>query len=135
MTKEEKELLLKDLCARLPYRVKCVFHSKSGDIASTIVKIDIDNEMVMHKPDEQTVVYFHFIESGYIKPYLRPIESMNEDDMLKFTDICLCHAGKPETESLVDELLEFYCSRHLDFHGLIPKGLALEVTEENNPYK
>ena len=80
MTTEEKQLLLIDLCARLPYGVKCSFISSKGDIPSTITKIDVENETVSHKPDGQTVVYFHFIESGYIKPYLRPMSSMTEEE-------------------------------------------------------
>ena len=50
MTQEEKQLLLKDLCARLPYGVKCVFHSNRGEVASTIVKIDITTALVLNFP-------------------------------------------------------------------------------------
>ncbi|MBO4718997.1 MAG: hypothetical protein J5658_03885 [Prevotella sp.] len=127
MTQEEKQLLLKDLCARLPYGVKCVFHSNRGEVASTIVKIDIDNETVSHRPDGQSLIYFHFIVSGEIKPYLRPISSMTEEEKEDF--------GVPFTsEGLVTladtvECIDWLNKHHFDYRGLIEKGLALEAPE------
>ena len=49
MTQEEKHLLLKDLCARLPYGIKCAFYSSHGVIPSTIIKIDVENEKIIWK--------------------------------------------------------------------------------------
>ena len=130
MTQEDKELLLKDLCARLPYGVKCVFHSKDGDVPSTVVKIDTENETVSHKPNGQNQIYFHWIESGNIKPYLRPMSSMTEEELKELNVIF----DNCDTEYRV-EAQDWLNEQHFDYRGLIKKGLAIEVTEENNPYK
>ena len=124
MTTEEKQLLLIDLCARLPYGVKCSFISSKGDIPSTITKIDVENETVSHKPDGQTVVYFHFIESGYIKPYLRPMSSMTEEEKEEYDktfDWDYSIQGTP---------FDWLNANHFDYRGLIEKGLALEAPED-----
>ena len=126
MTQEDKNLLLKDLCARLPYGVKCVFYSKDGYIPSTIIKIDIDNELVSHKPDGQSLVYVYPVEE--IISYLRPMSSMTEEEWKEYNQTI----GK--SFSFTDEV-DWLNAHHFDYRGLIEKGLALEVTEENNPYK
>ena len=117
MTQEDKDLLLKDLCARLPYGVK---------VQVTQVPIRLSNDETltynrMYSLDE-------FDEYITIKPYLRPLSSMTEEESKEYEIQCcidddiVCH---------IDWLNE----HHFDFRNLIEKGLAIEVTEENNPYK
>lgn len=147
MTQEEKQLLLKELCARLFYGVKCRFISSKGDIPSTIVKIDVENEAVSHKPDGQSIVYFHWIESGYIKPYLRPMSSMTEKEKDELNNlfngtfqyfnqgvISASRAWDRNEAVFVGELdcsklIDWLNAHHFDFRGLIPMGLALEAPE------
>ena len=143
MKEQNKQLLLKDLCARLPYGVKCRFISSKGDIPSTIVKVDIENETVSHKPEGQSVVYFHWIESGNIKPYLRQMSSMTEEEKeeLKQEHIkdeklyaeCLTKAANGDDSMRGKVITHFaadWCNKnHFDFRGLIPMGLALEAPE------
>ena len=145
MTQNEKELLLKDLCARLPYGVKCSFISSKGNIPSTIVKVDIENETVSHKPDGQSNVYFHWIESGYIKPYLRPLSSMTEEEKKElkaatcpegtgyFNEqylICpMSHFGEYIGYDFMSNILNWLNAHHFDYRGLIGMGLALEAPE------
>ena len=125
MTQEEKQLLLIDLCARLPYELKCVFHSKNGDIPSTIVTIDIENEMVSNKPDGQSLVYVHSIDT--IKPYLRPMSSMTEEERIYFQRDSWFDAEQILSHSIL--LVDWLNEHHFDYRGLIPKGLALEAPE------
>lgn len=127
MTQEDKQLLLKDLCARLPYGVKCVFHSSKGDVSSTITKIDIDNETISHKPDGQSLVYFHWIESGEIIPYLRPMSSMTEKEKDELRTLNLISSS---TFPCRFDLTDWYNEHHFDYRGLIEKGLAIEAPEE-----
>lgn len=149
MELEGKKLLLKDLCARLPYGIKCRFISSKGDIPSTIVKIDVENEAVSHKPEGQSLIYFHFVESGNIKPYLRPISSMsdkeidklfdilhidkdgNDEDWIKINDVVgikfFFSSGKWIEN--VAEAYDYLNSIHIDYRGLVPMGLALEAPE------
>ena len=119
MTQEEKQLLLKDLCARLPYNV-VVRCTDSDTDYNCFLTTDILNE----------------IQNGYeyydYKPYLRPMSSMTVKEKTKIASMAwnfnkltksieVCFACLP----VVD-----YCySRHLDIHGLIEKGLALEAPE------
>ena len=66
----------------------------------------------------------------YIKPYLRPLSSMTEDEREYFEGLSdmKCTLGYAMVK------VNFCLKKHLDIDDLIPKGLAIEVTEENNPY-
>ena len=133
MTKEDKELLQKDLCARLPYGVK---------VQVTQVPIGLSkNETLtfnrMYSLDESD-------EYITVKPFLRPMSSMTEEEMDDLESITFPLMEKdwdgnenPACVRLIDvpKYMNFILSNHFDFMGLIPKGLAIEVTEENNPYK
>ena len=149
MTQEEKQLLLKDLSARLPYGVKCRFISSKGDIPSTIVNIDIDNETVSHKPEGQSLIYFHFVESGNIKPYLRSMSSMTDEELKELNDkygsIAYFFIQEPpyyyglqaqhsDIGSIeigeFSEIYDWLNAHHFDYRGLIEKGLAIEAPED-----
>ena len=130
MTREEKQLLLKDLCGRLPYGVKCVFHSKDGCIPSTILRVDVENEVVMFadRPDMQkdkSFSYLHCIED--MKPYLRPMSSMTPDERFEYDE--LNHFYTKGLTFNVDEI-DWLLAHHFDYQGLIPMGLALEAPQD-----
>lgn len=123
MTQEEKQLLLKDLGARLPYGVHLFTNSKHHIRLLTISR-DLDY-------DEQ-----YWINGLYdideVKPYLRPMSSMTEEEENEYNSLNAYEGGIfPHTE----EAFDYLNKNHFDYRGLIPKGLAIEVTEENNPYK
>ena len=116
MTQEEKQLLLVDLCARLPYGV--VVKDRNGVHVLTRGNTELGTE--------------------YIKPYLRPMSSMTEeetDEFILISDTVLWLGDKRSTCILSLEQMDWLNSHHFDYRGLIEKGLAIEVTEENNPYK
>ena len=115
MKPEEKDLLLKDLCARLPYGVKA--NSRDGKKTITITPIGIANFM-------SGAIYI-------IKPYLRPLSSMTEEEKVKLS-LSQIYAFAHYNEIAKIDWLN---AHHFDYRGLIDKGLAIEVTEENNPYK
>lgn len=142
MTQENKELLLKDLCARLPYGVKFLRESWNyeWDQELSVVEVleDVDNEGYIN----HTRVY----KVWDIKPYLRPMSSMTEeeyDDMFhqlysaqeEFFRNCsnADTIGKIIANDMVR--YDWLNKKMFDYRGLIPKGLAIAVTEENNPYK
>ena len=126
MTQEDKELLLKDLCARLPYKVKVCLYKKEACILMGIdgneVYLDVDSDSF-------------YVEN--IKPYLRPMSSMTEDERKYIEDKCAFTTIGPigGNFSLVmpviaaEWLIDFYNSHHLDWRGLIRMGLALEAPE------
>lgn len=140
MEKIDKELLLKDLCARLPYHVKCKIWLEDGTTE------DFGTEYGVNiKATERD--YFNDNEVC-IKPYLRPMSSMTEDEknyinykwdadeygnMMAFSSY---EGGVSEIELADIVGFQDWLNKNMfDYRDLIPKGLAIEVTESNNPYK
>ena len=128
MTQNEKDLLLKDLCARLPYGViiqeKCVeqdktfLPNKEGD---RLVNIDAHADLLMTNCGS-----WYYLDE--IKPYLLPISSMTEEQIKEFNSItqkCSTYIGK-------SILLTDFCNKHhIDWRGLIPTDLAIDATGKN----
>ena len=106
MKEEDKELLLKDLCARLPY----------GVIVKAIYDKPITREMGLG-----TLHDFMFDNISDVKPYLRPIESMTEKEKKEFSEISNIIVHTP------DEFIDWLNEHHFDYRGLIEKGLAIEL--------
>lgn len=122
MTQEDKELLLKDLCARLPYGVKVLVDNKTWcDFnGRTPSKITFDNSYR---------VLFLGTKLGYVKPYLFPLSSMTEEQKKEqeahFT--CIKH----DMSFSICRYIEWCYKNHLDINGLIEKGLAIDATGLN----
>ena len=127
MTQEEKDLVVKDLCARLPY--------------GTIIR--------NYATDEDDVLTYSLLEDfeivglEYIKPYLRPMSSMTEEEKEEWHNTFdsvydLVPGGDPDNEDDYDdnwheqpgiESYDWLNEHHFDYRGLIEKGLALKATE------
>lgn len=137
MTQENDELLLKDLCARLPYKVKI---SIPG-LWTSKEKVETLNEIF--KGDDNL---YRVNSSGmlirYIKPYLFPLSSMTgEQKELSSFEPSLLNAfingyiSLFEDEELnIDDLNRLYDwlnENHFDYRGLIKKSLALDATGLN----
>lgn len=133
MIKEDKQLLFQDLCARFPYGVKVLdnFYKDLG--VSKIINIgDYGSILVDNEMDD--IQYYPLIDD--IKPYLRPMSSMTEEESTEFAML--------QTDFYSDgwlypiaavNMVNWLNAHHFDYRGLIEKGLAIAVTEENNPYK
>lgn len=126
MEEKDKELLHIDLSARLPYRTKVTYHNR----AETLLEVGFS-----YCRTESNVP----TDFEYIKPYLRPISSLTQEERDKFCDIggVISHRpdGKLYLVAYFPEALDYLNSIHADYRGMIEKGLAIEVTDENNPYK
>lgn len=143
MEKEHKELLIKDLCARLPYGVK-VKHEEQ-DFSSTLLWVDAEGLSAGRKADKKGVGS-DWGRIEFIKPYLRPMSSMTEEEDEKRIQLGIWRSAQTDGGEVVgitsdyrssqgfQNALNFLLGEHFDIFGLIPKGLAIEVTEENNPY-
>ena len=121
-----KELLLKDLCARLPYGVKVAFFNEDLTYHSepkTLTGIECINNLNYSSLEDEdgntTIVEF-------VKPCLFPLSSMTEEQKKEEYEIC-----KEYIIGYESNLIDFYNKYHLDYRGLIPKGLAIDATEMN----
>ena len=138
MTTEEKELLLKDLCARLPYGVKCnaLLKQIDGSLKSIFGTFKGYN-------NGYATVGQNLVDIETVRPYLRPLSSMTDEEEKEFGKIFeleLKAIEAPEGHTIVSAAsstfeIDFYNKYHFDYRGLIERGLAIAVTEENNPYK
>ena len=148
MTQEDKELLLKDICARLPYSIKASYYDvqEERETCDEIECITLDGYVDIGQ-------YSLSIER--IKPYLFPLSSMNDEQAKEMQEII----GNPDDACIIQKIdgLELWLNyidtdpticlntifevqddlnkNHFDYRGLIEKGLAIEITEKNNPYK
>ena len=115
MTQEEKQLLLKDLCARLPYRVKCRFETT----VDTYKTIEFSREGTNGFLVDFDEIYCYWFNEGFIIPYLRPMNSMTDEERKEY--YTLEHACYKQTDWLN--------AHHFDYRDLIEKGLALEAKD------
>ena len=128
MTQEDKELLLKDLCARLPYGVKC--HFKYGSAEGDVTLGCIDNNVARF--EYGWYGRFHVnIDADYIKPYLRPLSSMTEEEKDAYESLKEYIYGHTEVFYYdTYRSIDFLISHHFDYRGLIEKNLALEAPKD-----
>ncbi len=132
MTKEEKQTLLRDLCARLPYGVKC--RASYNKFPTTLVDVNVGT----NDGDDFFVVTVKLEKTGLnspsliedIRPYLRPMSSMTEEEKQKYYDLTHQEEDDVWAKCLFDKMADFCNERHLDYRGLIPMGLALEAPPE-----
>lgn len=127
MKQEHKELLLKDLCGRLPYGVKIKTSYNN-------IEKPIELKSVNPKGDTFTVGGKFTTVSGLsldlydCKPYLFPLSSMTPKQKAELSMLVV------EVESIFKSFLievEFYHKHHIDYRGLIPMGLAIDATNLN----
>lgn len=127
MIQEDKELLLKDLCARLPYGVKFLRESWNfeWDLEMSVIEEleDIDKIGYINNTKVYSIID--------IKPYLRPMSSMTEEEKLMYEGLMI---GTDNVSYMLD-VIDWLNAHHFDYRGLIEKGLAIAVTKENNPYE
>lgn len=119
MTQENKDLLLKDICSRIPYGVRVDYMGKIYDV------LGISHErLILCKPFmSRTLEYCPLVEE--VKPYLFPLSSMTPEQRTSYN--FLYNSGHRSFTGLID----FYHKNHLDWRGLIPKGSAIDCTNLN----
>ena len=149
MTQEDKELLLKDLCARLPYEIKGIRIYKPEEVVTL-------NEIIPRCKMNPNIGNGLFCELGFdkisdfctiteFKPYLFPMSSMTDAEQEELTQEhrkdemlyieCLERAAKGDN-SIRGKVITHYamdwCNKnHFDFRGLIPLDLAIDATGLN----
>lgn len=148
MAQENKELLLIDLCPRLSYGVCVHIRYKEG-------------EPCYGKLTPRDIQWFIDSKIEEIKPYLRPMSSMTLEERIEFSKLLVKRYCEEDWEGHIStsycieidnvytddengikypsafsmDAIDWLNAHHFDYRGLIEKGLAIEVTKENNPYK
>lgn len=138
ITQEDKVLLLKDLCARLPYGLIL-------NVGDKDIKLDRQHQGIgILYPEDCSDEFnrrnnsaFYIIISGCyygedIKPYLRPMSSMTEDEQRTLDSMCdgVEMVSRLSGLKMFDKAFDWLNKNHFDFRGLIEKGLALEAPED-----
>lgn len=136
MKQEDKELLLQDLCSRLPYGIKVLYkHSV----------FDIDYISSMYEEVHLDIVDNYTIGISEVKPYLFPLSSMTEEQKKFFKDRPIFLDSENELVvkedffgnsrfTMLDDWMEvilWLVKNHFDYRGLIPKKLAIDCTNLN----
>ena len=127
MTREEKDLLLKDLCTRLPYGVKCIVtksrieEGQKGDMGKLVC---ICLEGVNCTSD----IPF-FSEFGNFKPYLFPLSSMTKEQENEYQYIT--ERWMYDSSYSISDSIDWLNKNHFDYRGLIESGLAIDATNLN----
>lgn len=129
MTKEDKELLLRDLCARLPYGVKI-------RIEYPFLKEEEWHPEVLYGLDLQRLCIANTsirLEEIKFKPYLFPLSSMTDEQKVIYGDLCykVLYNSKGLINSDVMEYVNWCYKNHIDINNLIPMGLANDATNKN----
>ena len=142
MKQEDKDLLLKDLCARLPYGVKCAYFNTKDEIkVGELLTVWCKEKRVFI--DKLSIDYDGGDHIGVI-PCLFPLSSMTEEQDEELKNIYYSYNGMFHyTERLFDripfskmkyfpyQIEEFFNKNHIDYRGLIEKGLAIDATNKN----
>ena len=146
MTQEDKELLLKDICARLPYGVKAYvknwskldgkYYEDIYDVKSVFPSL---NEVHVQSKTGSVDVILGYYDYD-IKPYLFPLSSMTEEQKQEYAYI-VNYISSDDTENWKEgefiyveqftQLMHFYHINHLDYMCLIPMGPAIDATGKN----
>ena len=144
MTQEDKELLLKDICARLPYGIKASYYDVQEECETC-------DEIECITLDGYVDIGQYSLSIERIKPYLFPLSSMTDEQAKEIQEII----GDPDNACIIIkidglelwlnyidtdptiwldaifEVQEYLNKNHFDYRGLIEKGLAIDVTGLN----
>ena len=147
MTQEEKELLLIDLSARLIHGVIVDYKEDEYDfhhwkIATLHAPAYSQSGSLISTDSDGWIEYNEYKGCGMSTgsrplhleitlPFLRPISSMTEEERKEYKHLVAFSGSSDGAANFIDWLN----AHHFDYRGLIEKGLAIEVTEDNNPYK
>lgn len=136
MEKDLKDLLLKDLCGRLPYKVKIeVTYSKDSG-SSLRARLCSEGINIL-----DTNILWLFQQSEiYIKPYLFPLSSMTEEQKREYNSLRdFVPTYHYEFGDIIEDTelydnwgsIDYLIANYFDYRGLIPKGLAIDCTNLN----
>ena len=138
MTQTEKELLLRDLCARLPYGVKVLFKTNSviENKYKFIYNVDGEYEYINIGKSNLTLDIIKMLSNNCIdeiKPYLFPMSSMTDEEKEEYCQLQqrVIYNSKGHVNEDVAKYINWCHKKHLDINNLIHMGLAIDATGLN----
>ena len=132
MTQEEKQLLLKDLSARLPYGVKAQVQGwdeakeEEVNIPLKIYSINTDGYVYFESNDYDVT----YCSIDACRLYLRPMSSMTEEEFFNYKHLDLLDYSNDGFEMPNFRSIDWLNSHHFDYRGLIERSLALEASTD-----
>ena len=139
MTREQKDLLIKDLCGRLTHGVKCKILETNEVKILGAIQYDGENTLFDFWEDDQKIQYGYQLYLSEFKPCLLPLSSMTEEQKEELNDItdldidiAISHIknGTPNYLTGLNRL-NWLLKNHFDIYDLIPVGLANDATGLN----
>ena len=147
MTRENKDLIMKDLSGRLFYGVKCYIPESNEVKILGGIHEDGENTLFDFWEDSRKIVYDAQLYISEFKPYLFPLSSMTDElwdkefrgcSITEFTRDSFKYGcktlefndGNPDLSSII-RFINQLIKNHFDIYGLIPKGLAIDATGKN----
>lgn len=127
MTQEQKELLIKDLSARIPYKVKASYYGTDEEMECT----DIVEGVIIDNNDAEIIIGQYGLSVEKVKPYLFPFSSMNLDQQIEYSKTLIVMGKLNEYCSWTTETIDWLLKNNFDFRDLIPMGLAKDATGLN----
>lgn len=140
MNQEEKQILLKDLSARLPYGVKCKILETNETKILASINYDRENTLFDFWEDARKIQYEYQLYLSEFKPYLYPLSSISNviiDEIYSNTGVYDIDVDSPihiEVGTTFEDLTKIFDilhKYHIDYQNLIQKGLALDATGMN----
>lgn len=122
---EEKQLLVRDLSARLPYNVKVDITYSKEHGSSDRLRICSEGCLILNTD----VLGLYIEDEIYLKPYLRPMSSMTEEEKKIYESFIICVASD---ETGAWKLTDWLNENHFDYRGLIEKNLAKPLEKMKN---
>ena len=140
MEQKDKELLLKYLCMALPYDLQVKVEGDNEPYTLLSVHPNKGMALILTGVNMDGVDIISKVKIDTIKPFIRPLASMTKEEEKEFNE--QMYNAKPYSDGKSYNVYEvigldinYLNAHHLDYFGLIEKGCAIKVTEDNNPYK
>ena len=130
---QDKEILIRDLCGRLPYGVKAYIKNwskldrKYYEGVYTVESIDPSLNNIIGYSERKFDEVIVGDDDYEIKPYLFPMSSMTEEEKLMYEGLMI---GTDNISYMLD-VIDWLNANHFDYRGLIDKSLALDATGLN----
>lgn len=137
LTEQEETLVFNDICARIPYGIKIAeIEDNKYSGAYEVITANRETKVIGFNNPECLIHCYRNMEM--VRPYLRPLSSMTTVEAIEWNKLLKTFPISAELFSENRYWLihhsNFILSNHFDYIGLIEKGLAIAVTENNNPY-